>query len=223
MLQWCHMQVGQHYLAAHWGQRLMTLSSFIDQHLTSAASDNSTDAGVSDEQRSTGWQAVIVHCCAVLHMHQSSRIAVKPPHPAAGQGRGYLAQHELFEQIPLLQADIREPEYCSLGSGVPPRVNAWLGPPGTVRHGEHHNPGQRTRLSHLLQSLCRVAIVTYICVLAAVAGDAAAHGSVPQSAVPGCRTQVRALVPSAGNIAAVPFRLGVHNQLQPGACCVSAL
>ena len=45
-MQWYRVQVGQHYLAAQWGQRLMTLSSFIDQHLLSAASDSSTDAGV---------------------------------------------------------------------------------------------------------------------------------------------------------------------------------
>jgi hypothetical protein len=39
------LQVGQHYLAAEWGQRLMTLSDFIDQHLLPAASDSSGTAG----------------------------------------------------------------------------------------------------------------------------------------------------------------------------------
>lgn len=34
------LQIGQHYLAAEWGQRLMTLSDFIDQHiLCSSAPD----------------------------------------------------------------------------------------------------------------------------------------------------------------------------------------
>jgi Cupin-like domain len=59
--------------------------------------------------------------------------------------------------------------------------------------------------------------------LAAVAGDAAAYGPVPQPAVAGCRAQACPVVPSAGDIAAIPFRLGVHNQLQPGACAVGAL
>jgi hypothetical protein len=45
VMQPFYVQVGQHYLAAQWGQRLMTLSSFIDQHLLSTAPDSSTDAG----------------------------------------------------------------------------------------------------------------------------------------------------------------------------------
>lgn len=43
-VQYNVLQVGQHYLAAKWGQRLMTLSDFIDQHLLAAA-PNSTEAG----------------------------------------------------------------------------------------------------------------------------------------------------------------------------------
>ena len=52
---------------------------------------------------------------------------------ACDQRRGYLAQHPLFEQIPELARDIMEPEYCSLGEGEMQSVNAWFGPPGTVR------------------------------------------------------------------------------------------
>ena len=45
----------------------------------------------------------------------------------------YLAQHELLDQIPSFRRDIHEPEYCVLGEeGDVPRVNAWLGPAGTV-------------------------------------------------------------------------------------------
>jgi len=54
------------------------------------------------------------------------------PNHLAGQERGYLAQHELFEQIPALRADICEPDYCALGAGGRVTVNAWFGPPGTV-------------------------------------------------------------------------------------------
>ena len=45
---------------------------------------------------------------------------------------GYLAQHPLFDQIPELAHDIREPEYCTLGEGGLHSVNAWFGPAGTV-------------------------------------------------------------------------------------------
>ncbi|KAB0792258.1 hypothetical protein PPYR_14217 [Photinus pyralis] len=47
---------------------------------------------------------------------------------------GYLAQHNLFDQIPELREDIRVPDYCALAreEGVDPDVNAWLGPEGTV-------------------------------------------------------------------------------------------
>ncbi|XP_067647599.1 bifunctional peptidase and arginyl-hydroxylase JMJD5 [Eurosta solidaginis] len=51
----------------------------------------------------------------------------------------YLAQHELFDQIPALKADIRIPDYCTLRTNVldcsePAKVSikAWLGPKNTI-------------------------------------------------------------------------------------------
>lgn len=74
---------------------------------------------------------------------------------------GYLAQHQLLEQIPELRSDLVTPDYCALlldvdeeggeeennarsSSAVAPRadevlVNAWLGPVGTVSP-LHHDP-----------------------------------------------------------------------------------
>ncbi len=66
-----------------------------------------------------------------------------------GEETGYLAQHELFEQLPALRRDILVPDYCALeddegedeegeGQGQADEgdgrviVNAWLGPAGTV-------------------------------------------------------------------------------------------
>jgi len=60
-----------------------------------------------------------------------------PPASGSHECIGYLAQHQLFDQIPRLRKDIAVPDYCALsanadGDSDNVDVNAWFGPAGTV-------------------------------------------------------------------------------------------
>lgn len=45
---------------------------------------------------------------------------------------GYLAQHQLFDQVPELSRDIIIPDYCFTGESDDVDINAWFGPKKTV-------------------------------------------------------------------------------------------
>ncbi|GBF98434.1 hypothetical protein Rsub_11079 [Raphidocelis subcapitata] len=119
------VEVGEHYLRDDWGTELMTLGDFLRRHVIGPA--GAGGRGPDQQQSAAGGQ----------QQQQQQRAAGEQPAGAAAgqrgqQRRGYLAQHELFSQIPALAADIAAPDYTALGEDGLRSVNAWLGPAGTV-------------------------------------------------------------------------------------------
>ncbi|KAL8642477.1 MAG: hypothetical protein Q9228_000827 [Teloschistes exilis] len=91
----------------------------------------------------TGWGQSIITFSEFMHKYLMLRTA-------DSSEMGYLAQHDLFSQIPALRNDIAIPDYCyttpppsnfpgsATGSRLPlpqleePLLNAWFGPAGTI-------------------------------------------------------------------------------------------
>jgi hypothetical protein len=102
------VEVGKHYLSSAWHQRLMSVGQLIDSFT------------LDPKPQPIGSSA--------------------SGHGGAGGGAGgmlYMAQHDLFEQVPDLRRDILVPDYTALpvrDARVPDEfvTNAWLGPGGTV-------------------------------------------------------------------------------------------
>lgn len=131
------VEMGGCYTGEGWRQELMTVGDFIGRFIESDAGDVSLadkDAGPGSGRQDGGRGGL--KNGASRHFQACS--AQKGSH--ASKGRAYLAQHQLFDQIPTLRRDIVTPDYCALlladeednadaGSVV---TNAWFGPAGTV-------------------------------------------------------------------------------------------
>lgn len=134
------VEVGRSYTDVGWGQKILSWGEFVREYILGSIpwqkEDWEVEGGGGGEAEGTK------------------------------QRTGYLAQHDIFAQIPSLRKDIAVPDYCyidissttslpSSSSSSPPTpssltppppsspmLNAWFGPPGTISplHTDpHHN------------------------------------------------------------------------------------
>jgi len=76
---------------------------------------------------------------------------------------GYLAQHQLLDQVPSLGRDIHTPDYCYTGEEEEePDINVWIGPAGTV------SPAHTDKKHNLL---CQVVGTKYVALFYPEEGD----------------------------------------------------
>ena len=118
------MELGRSYTDEGWGQKILTFKEFMEKYMMRDIKE------VQPGKRTD-------RCADGLERSDDE-----------GLGIGYLAQHDLFSQVPLLRNDISIPDYCftePLGSvesdldgkcATPrleePLLNAWFGPGGTI-------------------------------------------------------------------------------------------
>lgn len=145
------VELGPHYLSESAGQRLMSLTDFIDGYICCGEVEHG-----DGDQQAKGTNAPNKRASPRGHpradgaadesdLSDSDKEVAQSPVSATTGGRvmGYLAQHQLFDQIAELRADFDVPDYCALlapdeaNSDVV--INAWLGPQGTVSP-LHHDP-----------------------------------------------------------------------------------
>lgn len=112
------VEVGRSYTDEGWGQRIITFGAFMDEYLMRKGCGHGVHVDGEEEEEEEGIQGAKI---------------------------GYLAQHDLFAQIPSLRKDICIPDYCYTTPPPPPSsqdretprlseplLNAWFGPAGTV-------------------------------------------------------------------------------------------
>ncbi|KAJ0115290.1 domain-containing protein 5 [Diaporthe amygdali] len=143
------VEIGRSYVDEGWGQKLVTFGEFLRNHIdpttpVAAEEDAPAPAGQYQERRRTP-------AAEQQAGDRSDAAAAGPPGrrpaaPAAAPAAvAYLAQHQLFLQLPQLRNDILIPDHCYTAPPPHPTdpsqdqpeldtplLNAWLGPPGTI-------------------------------------------------------------------------------------------
>lgn len=155
------IEVGASYTHRDWTQRMVTVNEFIDTFILGSEEQDEEEEHekidvqvrdkieIQDEQDEIegqeGQESTSDQDESASHAQDSESITTPLPkrrriHPNK-HPRGYLAQHNLFDQVPELLADISIPDYCAVDTSdsdddadaaEPVQLNAWFGPKGTV-------------------------------------------------------------------------------------------
>lgn len=125
------VEIGRSYTDDAWGQQIITFKEFMETYMLEPPSKNN-HSQIQRSQENEEKNEIILN-------------DDNKPKPSPTPPTGYLAQHDLFAQIPSLRADISIPDYCySTPAPVShphikptatldsPLLNAWFGPAGTV-------------------------------------------------------------------------------------------
>lgn len=150
------VEIGRSYVDEGWGQKIVTFGEFLRNHIdpTSVAPHQGPPAPTYQSQERRRMPAA-----AGQVGDRSDTPPAAPPdtanHPTAVTAQqqptptpaavAYLAQHQLFTQLPQLRNDILIPDHCYTAPPPHPTdpsqdqpeldaplLNAWLGPPGTI-------------------------------------------------------------------------------------------
>lgn len=129
------VEVGRSYTDEGWGQRIVRFGEFMEEFLMQGVEiEEEEDEGGGEVDK--GLEGGVAN----------SQDGGKKGEQVAKGGIGYLAQHDLFAQIPSLRNDISIPDYCYSNPPLvsqdiikkppphlsEPLLNAWFGPAGTV-------------------------------------------------------------------------------------------
>ncbi|KAI1133181.1 hypothetical protein F5Y10DRAFT_229578 [Nemania abortiva] len=144
------VEIGRSYVDEGWGQKLMTFGEFMREYIDPTSLNDAQNCSAHDGNSSNSNSSDIKKRSESQVFPETNKDNTAPHKPTA-----YLAQHQLFAQLPSLRNDILVPDYCYT---APPRhptdaridqpeldaplLNAWFGPPGTIsplHNDPYHN------------------------------------------------------------------------------------